>query len=81
MARQRKPRRGTIHKLRNFGILRPPVVKAFMARIAKSDEISFLISPKSTSKLDVMNLEGLLAAAMLTTPAVSFEYLFPKFLV
>jgi hypothetical protein len=57
------------------------MVKSFMARIAKGDEISFFISPKSASKLDVMNLEVLLAAAMLTTPAVSFQYLFPKFLV
>ncbi len=57
------------------------MVKSFMARIAKGDEISFFISPESASKLDVMNLEVLSAAAMLTTPAVSFQYLFPKFLV
>jgi hypothetical protein len=54
------------------------MVKVFMAGSAKSDEISFFISPKSASKLDVMNLEVLLATASLATPAVSVQYLFPK---
>jgi hypothetical protein len=49
-----------------------------MALSTKRYEIIFLVVSKVTSKLNVMDLKVLQAAAMLATPAVSVQYLFPK---
>jgi hypothetical protein len=44
-----------------------------VTRRTKCDEILLKISPKMASKLNVMNLQGVHPAAILTSPAVSLE--------
>ncbi len=56
-------------------------VKSLMAFSTKRREIIFLIVTEVTSVLNVVDLKILQAAAVLATPAVSVQYLFPQFLV
>jgi hypothetical protein len=52
-----------------------------MAPSTKRNEIIFLVATKLTAELNVVDFKVLLATAFLATPAVSVQYLFPKFLV
>ena len=49
-----------------------------MAYIAKGDEIFFHIASRTTSLLDVMDLEIFRTSASLASPAIAFEYLLPE---
>jgi hypothetical protein len=70
-----------------YALIGDPVIKVVVgvnphvAVSTKRHEIIFLVATEVTSVLNVVDLKVLLATALLATPAVSVQYLFPKLLV
>jgi hypothetical protein len=52
-----------------------------VARVAQSDPIIFGIITEQTARLNMMHLEFTHGSAVLATPPVSLQYLFPQFVV